>query len=169
MVIGMRKKHIITSEMAAEIRWKIKEYEKTRAFRKLQFVMMIGEGIDIKTAAKIAVYHVKWGYELIKQYCEKGFDEYIRDGRGGANNKNLTDEQEDELLDKFREKAESGKVVHLSQIKKEYDNAVGKETANSTFYSFLGRKEWRRVMPRGTHPKKASDEVIEASKKLTLN
>ncbi len=32
----------------------------------------------------------------------------------------------------------------------------------------LKRKGWRKVMPRSKHPKKASPEAIEASKKLKL-
>jgi hypothetical protein len=33
----------------------------------------------------------------------------------------------------------------------------------------LERHDWRMVMPRGKHPKKASEAEIEASKKLKLN
>jgi hypothetical protein len=33
----------------------------------------------------------------------------------------------------------------------------------------LKRHGWRKVKPRPRHPGKASDEVIEASKKLTKN
>ena len=33
-------------------------------------------------------------------------------------------------------------------------------------YAVLHRNGWRKTMPRSRHPKKASDEAIEASKKL---
>jgi transposase len=163
------QKHKITSKQAAEIRKVIKSYEKTPAFRKLQAVMLMGEGVSVHTVAEITLYHHKWVYELVKQFCTKGFDEFAKEKRGGANHRNLTDEQETALLEKFKEKAVSGKIVSLNEIKEEYEKACEKKVANSTFYCFLDRMEWRRVMPRGQHPKKASDEDIESSKKLTLN
>jgi transposase len=163
------KKYEITKEQASEIRSKIKNYEKTSAFRKLQAIMLIGEGENVQTAAKITLYHSNWVYELVKQFCTQSFEEFVKEKRGGANHRNLTEEQETEIIKKFEKKAINGRVVNLSEIKKEYEQVRGKETANSTFYSFLKRMTWRRVMPRGQHPKKASDEVIETSKKLTFN
>ena len=81
----------------------------------------------------------------------------------------LSDAQEQAILDKFREKALAGQVVSLAEVKAEYGRVRGKETADSTFYNFLKRMDWRRVMPRGAHPKKASDGAVDASKKLTFS
>jgi transposase len=163
------QKYKITKEQAKEIRRRIKNYEKTPAFRKLQAVMLMGEGIGVHTVAAITLYHHKRIYELVKQYCTKSFETFVKEQRGGVNHKNLTDSQEAAILDKFKEKAEKGEIVSLGEMKQEYERVRGKETANSTFYNFLDRVKWRRVMPRGQHPKKASNEAIEASKKLTLN
>jgi hypothetical protein len=41
-------------------------------------------------------------------------------------------------------------------------------TANQAGHT-LKRQGWRSVMPRSRHPKKASEEAIEASKKITLD
>ena len=162
------KKYKITKEQAAEIRNIIKAYEKTSAFRKLQAVMLIGEVESVQAAAKATLYHPTWVYEIVKQFCTQTFDEFVEEGRGGKNHRNLTDEQESEILSKFEKQAMEGHVVSLAEVKKEYERVRGKDTANSTFYAFLDRMGWRRVMPRGQHPKKASDEVIETSKKLTF-
>jgi len=51
----------------------------------------------------------------------------------------------------------------LRDIKKRYDEVRGEETANSTFYDFLGRRKWRKVIPRGAHPKKAVEAEMGAS------
>ena len=164
----MNKKYTITSEQAQEIRKIIKEYQKTSVFRKLQAIMLLGEGKSLEMVSQTTLYHPTYVYELVKQYCMFGFSEFIKDARGGVRRRNLTVEQETQIIDKFREKAEKGQVVSLNEIKKEYEQVRGKETTSSTFYSFLERMGWRRVMPRGAHPKKASDEVIETSKKLTI-
>lgn len=164
----MKKKYVVTEKTAQEIREIIKQYEKTSVFRKLQAIMLLGEGKGVPEVSRITLYHPKRVYELIKQYCTSGIDEFLKDARGGANRRNLSDEQEKQIIEKFDEKARAGQVVSLHALKAEYERVRGCATANSTFYSFLKRMNWRRVMPRGAHPKKASDEVIEASKKLTV-
>ena len=58
-----------------------------------------------------------------------------------------------------------GHVVEISQIKAAYVEAVGHRIGNGQIYCVLKRRGWRKVMPRSRHPKKASDEAIEASKK----
>ena len=75
-------------------------------------------------------------------------------------------EEETLLLEPFREKAEKGEIVEVSEIKFSYEQVVGHRTGGSQIYYVLRRHGWRKVMPRSKHPKKASEEVIETSKKL---
>ena len=79
----------------------------------------------------------------------------------------MSDDEEREILDKFRKEAEQGKVVTAWEIKKAFDEVRGKDTGRGYIYMLLERHKWRMVVPRGKHPMKASDEDIEASKKLT--
>jgi len=44
---------------------------------------------------------------------------------------------------------------------------VGHRISSGQIYRVLHRHDWRKVMPRSRHPKKASEEVIATSKKLT--
>lgn len=78
----------------------------------------------------------------------------------------MSEEQEASLLEPYREKAEKGQIVEVSEIKTSYEQAVGHRTGGSQIYYVLRRHGWRKVMPRSKHPKKASEEVIETSKKL---
>jgi transposase len=164
----MMRKYEITKEQAREIKNVLRNYERTSVFRKLQAIMLIGEGESVPMVSRATLYNEAYIYQLIKQFCNEGLSGFANDGRGGARRRNLTNEQETQIMKKFEEKAVKGQVVSLTEVKKEYERVRGKETANSTFYDFLERVNWRRVMPRGAHPKKASDEVIEASKKLTF-
>ena len=77
-------------------------------------------------------------------------------------------EEEAVLLKAFEAKAEAGQTIDISEIKAAYQEAVGHSVGASQIYYVLHRHKWRKVMPRSRHPKKASEEVIEASKKLTL-
>ena len=76
-------------------------------------------------------------------------------------------EEEANLLEPFHERASQGQLVEVSEIKAVYEEAVGHTIGGSQIYYVLRRHGWRKVMPRSRHPKKASDEAIEASKKLT--
>ena len=58
-------------------------------------------------------------------------------------------------------------MVEVSEIKASYERAVGHTIGGSQIYYVLHRNGWRKVMPRSQHPKKADEEVIETSKKLT--
>jgi transposase len=75
--------------------------------------------------------------------------------------------EEAAILKEFDEKVAEGRVVTVSEIKKAFDEKRGKDTGRGYIYMLLKRHEYRMVMPRSKHPKKASDEEIESSKKLT--
>ena len=74
---------------------------------------------------------------------------------------------ERELLDSFAKKAELGQIIEVKEIKAAYEEKVGHSTGGSQIYYVLARHGWRKIIPRSRHPKKASDEAIDASKKLT--
>lgn len=76
-------------------------------------------------------------------------------------------EEESELLDRFQKKAEQGQVLDIREIADAYEKVVGHPVSRGQIYRVLHRHGWRKVMPRSKHPKKASDEVIATSKKLT--
>ncbi len=72
-------------------------------------------------------------------------------------------EEEATFLEQFKEK---GQLVEISEIKEAYDKAIGHKSGSAQIYRVLHRHGWRKVMPRSKHPQKASNEAIEASKKL---
>jgi hypothetical protein len=58
-------------------------------------------------------------------------------------------------------------VLDTAELERCYEKAVGHRISSGQIYRVLQRHDWRKVMPRSKHPKKASEEVIETSKKLT--
>ena len=74
--------------------------------------------------------------------------------------------EEEELLAPFKEQAERGELVEVAAIEAAYREAVGHSIGSGQIYYVLHRHGWRKVMPRSKHPKKATEEVIETSKKL---
>ena len=77
-------------------------------------------------------------------------------------------EEEEGLLEPFKAEAEAGRMVEISKIKAAYIEKVGHSIGNGQIYYVLKRHGWRKVMPRSQHPQKASDEAIEASKKIKI-
>ncbi len=94
--------------------------------------------------------------------------EAITGNHYGGNRRNMSAEKEAELLEPFCQRARQGQLIEISEIKAAYERAVGHRIGGSQIYYVLRRHGWRKVMPRSKHPKEASDEAIEASKKLTL-
>ena len=76
-------------------------------------------------------------------------------------------EEEAAILAPFRERAAKGELVEVKEIEAAYQAAVDHPISVAQIYYVLHRHGWRKVMPRSRHPKKASDETIEASKKLS--
>ena len=80
----------------------------------------------------------------------------------------MTYEEETELLAQFINEADGGQITDVSVIKAAYDEKIGHETGHGQIYYVLHRHGWSKKLPRSKHPKSAVPEVIEASKKLTL-
>ena len=100
---------------------------------------------------------------ILKTYFEKGISEIVTRKYYG-NHRNLSFEEERELLDSFAKKAELGQIIEVKEIKAAYEEKVGHSTGGSQIYYVLARHGWRKIIPRSRHPKKASDEAIDASK-----
>ena len=84
-----------------------------------------------------------------------------------AHRRNISYEEEKRLLEAYVERAEAGQMVEISEIKAAYETRVAHRISSGQIYRVLKRHDWRKVKPRSRHPKKATPEAIEASKKLT--
>ena len=74
-------------------------------------------------------------------------------------------EEEEELLKPFFEKAERGEMTDVREMEKAYREAAGHSISNGQIYRVLKRHGWRKVMPRGKHPKQVGEKEREDSKK----
>ena len=134
--------------------------------RRLEVLELRCEGMTQKEIAEKTGFHRSHVSNLIKKYFEEGMGS-IAEKHYVGNRKNMSYEEEEKLLAPFKEKANKGELVEVSAIEAVYREAVGHSIGTAQIYYVLHRHGWRKVMPRSRHPKKASDEVIETSKKLT--
>jgi len=134
----------------------------------MEAVAMRGEGKTNEEIGSLTGFHPDRVSKLVSRFCNDGIDSLQADGRCGGNHRNLTAEQEKEILKEFEESASKGQIITPNEIKEKYDEVLGRETKLTFIYSVLARHGWRKLMPRSKHPNKASDEAVEASKKLTI-
>lgn len=91
----------------------------------------------------------------------------LKNKKRPGNNRNLSVEEEKEFLKQFEEKAQKGQIVTAKEMEKAYIEKVGHQVSSGQIYYVLKRNGFRKVMPRSKHPKRASEEDIKSSKKLT--
>jgi transposase len=73
--------------------------------------------------------------------------------KGGAYHRNLSNEQEELLIQEAITLGDSGKILEISMIKKNYEELAGKQVHKSVVYRMLARHGWRKIAPRPVHPK----------------
>lgn len=136
-----------------------------RAEKRLYALELRAAGKSAKEIAAQTGFKEAYIPQLTARYVNGGIGA-IAGNHYGGNRRNMPAEKEAELLEWFREEAAKGQVIDISEIKAAYEKAVGHRIGSAQIYRVLHRHNWRKVMPRSRHPKKASEEVIEASKKL---
>lgn len=161
----MRPKLKLTAEQMAEIKAAKAKNRDKQIGKRLTVLELVGEGMERAEIARITGFSVSYVPKLAAAYRKSGIGAII-DNHYHGNRRNLTIEEEADLLRPFRERAEAGQMVDVREIKAEYDKAVGHETGSSQIYFVLKRQNWRKIKPRSKHPKRADDATIEASKKL---
>ena len=161
-------KHEITEEEYVELKGIAKTNKNKKTDKRLQVIILRYEGKKLYEIAEKLDYTYSWVRQLCTQFKKQGVSEYAGQKYIG-NNQAVDKDTEEKLINAFRKKAESGQIVSAMEIKKAFDKYRGKDTGRGYIYSVLKRHNWRTVMPRGKHPKGASDEEIADSKKLTLD
>ena len=155
----------INEEAYQEIAEAEKKTTDKRVSKKLRILLLrFGRKSLAETAGQMNC-SVSTVRRLIVEYHRDGLAEYMRSKYVG-NHRSLSIEEENEILSSFKKKADAGQIITVQDIKRAFDERIGKDTGRGYIYMLLKRHGWRKVMPRARHPKKADDEAIEASKKL---
>ena len=163
-VIKMRYK--FSEEQYKEIKATRKKNRDKQIDKRLEVLELRCKGMRLSEIAKATGFHRSHVSNLIRKYFEEGLGS-VSEKHYTGNRRNMSIEQEARFLEQYEQPAEEGHMVDIHEIAKAYEKEVGHQIGNSQIYRVLHRHGWRKVMPRSRHPKKASDEVIETSKKLT--
>ncbi len=161
----MKMKYKFSSEDYEAIKTAREKNRDKQTERRLQVLEMRCEGKTHKEISEKTGFHRSHISNLIRLYFENGLNAITKKQYPG-NRRNMSFAEEEELLAPFKEQAERGELVEVAAIEAAYREAVGHSIGSGQIYYVLHRHGWRKVMPRSKHPKKATEEVIETSKKL---
>lgn len=163
----MKRKYEFSNDDYAEIKAARKKNRDKQLDKRLFVLELRCEGKGLVEIAAITGFHRSHVSSLIKKYFEEGL-QAVAEKHYAGNRRNMSVEEEAELLAQFSEKAEKGEMLDVHEIRAAYEKKVGHVTGHSQIYRVLYRHGWRKLMPRSRHPKKADEEVIETSKKLKV-
>ena len=162
----MPKLNHISEEQVKELEAiRVKNKDKNVEDR-IKALILRAEGKSASEIAEKTGYAQTYIYELVSKYCNQGIKAIAGNNYTG-NHRNMSFNEEKAFLEKYKKVAEQGQVIVVNEIKAAYEEIVGHPIGGSQIYYVLHRHGWRKVMPRSKHPNKASDEAVEASKKLT--
>lgn len=157
----MASRYKFSEEEIKEIEQARKENKDKRAEVRLKVLELRAKGASAKEVAAATGFHAGSVTRLVAKYRDYGI-EAISGNHYGGNHRNMSIEEEAAILAPFKERAEKGELVEISEIARAYQQAVGHSMSSGQIYRVLHRHGWRKVMLRSRHPKKASEEVIEA-------
>ena len=163
----MASRYNFSEEEIKAIQQARKGNKDKRVEARLKALELRAKGQKAGEEAKATGFHPAYVTQLVAKYRTHGL-EAITGNHYVGNHRNMSVEAEAELLAPFKAEAEKGKIVEVKEIAKTYQEAVDHAVGKGQIYCVLHRHGWRKVMPRSKHPKKASEEDIESSKKSTF-
>ena len=164
----MPKTYRFSKEQIEELEIAAKKNKDKNVDKRLEALLLRARGMKRAKVAEKTGFTISHITKLTNHYQKDGIDAIVGNHYAG-NHRNMSFEEEAQVLLPFFEAAESGQLVEISAILKAYEAKAGRtfEKDHGRIYRVLKRHGFRKVMPRSKHTNKASDEAIDASKKLT--
>ena len=155
----------INEEEYEQIKEAAKKNKNKRVEKKLQVLIMRHDNKGNEEIAVRTGYNVRYITTLMGEYKNQGLEEFIRI-KQTSHRRNLSEKEETEVLERFEQAAEAGQELTVSEIQKRLEKALGRPASHDYAYRVLHRHGWRKVMPRPKHPKAATKEEQDSSKKI---
>ena len=103
---------------------------------------------------------------VISSYNRLGPAALDTPGKGGRRNEYLSLAEEQAFLAPFFDRAAKGQIATASEIQQALEAQIGHTVHQSTVYRLLDRHNWRKRVPRPTHPR-ADPQAQTAFKKTS--
>lgn len=102
-------------------------------------------------------------YRIVQLYNKEGpsFIDEIQWGGRRSQRSFLSLEEEKEMMDELKSKANNGEVLVAKHIRKAIEEKVGSVVSDDYIWDLFKRHNWKKKMPRQEHPKK---DIVEQEK-----
>ena len=155
----------ISNNEIEEIKAKAKKNKNKCIDKKLQVLILRYEGKSNEEISARTGYNERYITTLMGKYQKQGLEEYIRI-KQTSHRRNLSEKEEAAVLEQFEKRSDEGQELTAAEIRQGLEKALGRKTSGEYVYRVLHRHGWRKVMPRSKHPKAATEEEQDSSKKL---
>jgi transposase len=165
----MPKRYYINEEQVAELEAARKKNKNKNVEKRLKALLLHAQGCKCEEIAEKTGYAATSISPIVARYCTEGLPAIVENHYPG-NHRNMSFEEEEEIIKPFLDIALAGQMIEVSAILKAYEEKLGRstETDHGRIYRVLERHGWRKIMPRSKHPNAADEATQEASKKLTV-
>lgn len=138
-------------EWAREVLARAQTIEQLRQAQAV--VLPLDYGLSLEQTARIIGRSVTWTSRLRNRMLRGEITgDNQRQTRGGRRRQNMAPEQERQLLAPFLDRARTGGILVVGQVKVELEEALGRTIALSSVYNLLHRHGWRKLAPDKRHP-----------------
>jgi transposase len=143
--------------------------KSVKELRQAQAVILPLEfNLSLEQTATITGVSKRWVNQLRTEFIRAGGAIDRQTSRGGRHRENLTLAEEADFLMPFLDKAKTGGILVVSEIKEALQARLGRTVALASVYNLLHRHDWRKLVPDKRHPK-ADPEAQAAFKKTSGN
>ena len=116
-------------------------------------VLPLDHGLSLQQTARVIGRSPAWTCRLRNRFLAGQIaGDAQRPSRGGRRRQNMTIEQERAVLAPFLDRASTGGILVVGQVKSELEAALGRPMALSSVYNLLHRHGWRKLAPDKRHP-----------------
>jgi len=166
----MRLPEPIPTERLAELNDFRKEKWPGFEFQRFLCVWLRSEsGLSTDSIAKTLGWHVNTVRFTQKDFIKRGVSALTEGRKGGRYHSLMTKDEEKELLSQFEEAGKKGTILTAGDIKSAIEERLCKKIHLSTVYRILKRNDWRKIVPRRSHPQKDAEKSEAFKKGAILN
>lgn len=120
--------------------------------------------VDPRRASEIAVHTgttLRTVHQVISDYNRLGVAAIEKPQKENRKRAYLSLEEERDLLAQLEPQAKKGELTTKIAIKQAFETKVGHQVHKTTVYRLIEPHGWRKIKPRGRHPKAKPEEVEE--------
>ena len=142
-------------EVLKQAKEQVMKAKTVEELKKAQAVVLPLEiGLTMEQTAEAIGVSIGWACRLRRQFIrDGGMRQKGRPNRGGRRRENMTREEEAAFLSPFFEKASSGGILVVNEIKQAIEERLGRKIALASAYNLLHRHHWRKIVPDKRHAK----------------